>query len=210
MTVAVVVLPWSLYASSRLDTVAVVSSNSGSLLEGANCRSAYSGELIGAWDGGCLVETRRPGSTEAEWSAAARSAGLRYAAEHPSRLAVVLPVRTVRAWGLWDPSAQADLEAVESRDRDWQLGSWAVGLLATVLAVPGALLLARRAGRSAAPLAAVVGGSTLVVAASWGNPRFLLAAVPSVAIAASVALVAGADRLRSGRPTTGESSRAVA
>jgi 4-amino-4-deoxy-L-arabinose transferase-like glycosyltransferase len=206
---AVLVVPWSLYASARLDTPTLLSSNSGSLLEGANCATAYRGPLVGAWDAACLAETRRPGASEADWSADARAAGVRYAQDHAPRLALVVPVRVLRGWGLWDPRDQADLEAVESRSRRWQLGAWGFGLAVLGAAVPGAVVLARRAGRRAAPLAATVAGSTLVVAASWGNSRFVLAAVPCVAVAAAAAAVALVDRARQA-PSGGASSRAPA
>jgi hypothetical protein len=190
-------------ASVRLGAPVVLSSNSGSLLEGANCPTTYAGALLGAWDPACLVETRRPGVPEVEWAAAARRAGVEHALDHPGRLPVVAAVRVLRAWGLWAPRQQASLEADESRDRSWQVGAWAAGLGLTALAVPGAVLLARRVGRQALPPAAVVVGSTLVVALSWGNPRFLLGAVPSLAVAAATTVVAGVSRAAAGRPLPG-------
>jgi len=197
-TVAVV-LPWSVLASVRLGSPVVVSSNSASLLEGANCATTYAGDLLGAWDPGCLVETRRPGVREADWAGAARAAGLAHALDHPGRLPVVVAVRVLRAWGLWAPLQQARLDVDETRHRDWQVGSWVAGLALSAVALPGAVLLARRAGRAAAPLAAVVGGSTVVVALSWGNPRFLLAAVPALAVSAATTIVVTVSGVAEGR-----------
>lgn len=197
VTVAALV-PWSAYSSSRLGAVVMVSSNSGNVLEGANCEATYFGSMLGSWDGACQTHTRSQGADEASWAAAARSAGVDYAAQHPARLPVVAVVRVLRAWGLWAPMQQSVIDTDESRNRDWQVVAWAYGLAVTALAAPGAVVLARRVGRSAAPLAAVVAGGTITVVISNGNPRMLLACAPSLAVAAAATLVAAGERLRAG------------
>jgi hypothetical protein len=60
-----------------------------------------------------------------------------------------------------------------------------------IVAVPGAVLLARRrrGGVSFAPLVAVVGAVVVTAAVSYGNHRFRLAADPVVAICAAMAVV---------------------
>lgn len=193
-----VLAPWALRNTARLDSPVLVSSNSGSLLEGANCESTYEGDLLGAWDFDCLHETRRPGVSETEWASAAREAGTSYATGHAARWPVVGAARVLRVWGLWEPTGPAELEAVESRRYGWQLGGWAYGLVTLAAAVPGVVLLVRRRAE-VAPLLAIVGGVTLVALASWGNQRFRLAAEPATAIFAAAAVVALVSRLGSRR-----------
>lgn len=190
-SVAVAVLtlaPWTIRNATTFDEPLLVSSNSGSLLEGANCPTTYGRELLGAWDFDCLTETRRPGVPEVEWSAAARRAGISYATDHPGRLPIVGVARVLRGWGLWEPTSNAELEAVETRRHNWQVAGWAYGLATLMVAVPGMVVLVRRRA-DVAPLLAVIGGVTLVLALSWGNPRFRLAAEPAVAVLAAAAIV---------------------
>ena len=204
-TVLVVLTPWIVYASARMDELVLVSNNSGSVFEASNCPGTYSGELIGFFDPACLVVTDA-GGDEMQRAREARARGVDYARDHLSELPEVAVVRALRAWGLWDPIDQARLDAIESRDENWQLAAWAYGLALTAGAVPGAALLARRVGREAAPLAAVVVGITVTIVVSLGNPRFVLAAVPCLAVAAAalaVRLVAPGRLGASGRPDEG-------
>lgn len=197
---AATLVPWAVRNSLALDDVTLLSNNSGSLLEGANCSRTYGGEHLGSWDPRCLRFTRAPGLTEAESAARARDAGLRYARAHPGRLPLVGSVRVLRSWGFYDPIDQARSEAVETRHADWQVLGWAFSVAMVPLAVAGAVLLGRR-GTDIVPLLAVVVGITLVVIASWGNQRFHLAADPVVLVLAAAALVIAWQRaggIRSG------------
>lgn len=193
-----VIVPWSVRSSIRLDGTVVVTSNAGSVLEGANCDTTYTGELLGAWDAGCLAETRRGDRSEREWSAAAREKGLEHAWEHRGRIPLVATARVARAFGVWDPAALARLEAEESRHERWQLLGWAYGVVVLVLAVPGTVLLRRRHAELG-PLVAVVAGVVVSVLVTWGNQRFRLAAEPAFAVAASAAIVAAWPRVISRR-----------
>jgi hypothetical protein len=189
-------VPWTARNSMVFDEPVLASSNSASVLEGANCATTYGGELIGAWDATCLVETRRAGASEVEWAAAARRQGIDYATEHPARLPLVAAARVLRTWGLWDPIGQTELEAVESRHERWQQIAWAYDFVVLGLAVAGTVLLVRRRVRLG-PLLGVVAGVCLTALVSYGSQRFRLPAMPALAIAAATAAVAGYDRLRS-------------
>jgi 4-amino-4-deoxy-L-arabinose transferase-like glycosyltransferase len=186
--VLAVVAPWGVRNIVRLDSTVPLSSNAGSVVEGANCPSTYAGELLGAWDPDCLVETRRSDRSEAAWSAAARNRGLDYAASHAGRLPVVAGARVARTFGVWNPAAAARLEAVESRSAPWQVAGWAYGSTVLVLAVAGYWSLIRR-GADVGPLLATVVGVVVVVAASWGNQRFRVAAEPALSVGAAAAVV---------------------
>jgi hypothetical protein len=184
--------PWAVRNTMQMDEPVLLTSNSGSLLEGANCPGAYRGRLLGGWDASCLVETRRPGTEEATWAAEARSAGVRYARDNAGRVPVVAAARGVRVWGLWNPVGQVDdLEVIESRTPGWQLAGWAYASGVIVAAVPGVVLLRRRRAELA-PLVAMVAAVTVVAIVSWGNQRFRLPAEPAVAVAAAVAVVSAA------------------
>ena len=204
--VCVTQLPWIVSSSVRLGGVVLVSSNSGSMLEGANCPQTYGGPLIGEWDPACQEGVRAPGLSELQWSAASRSAGVHFARTHLGRLPVVVAARELRVWGLWTPVPQARLESIESRDLTWQLVGWAYDLLVLAIAVPGTVILVRRRS-TIAPLVAVVVAVIVTAALSYGSQRFRLAAEPAVAVAAAAAVVfvgqTLAGRRVSGTPLVG-------
>jgi hypothetical protein len=199
-TVAVLV-PWVVRNERSMGEPIALSSNSGSVIEGANCATTYGGDLLGAWDATCLVVTRDPDRGELEWAAAGRNAGMDYARDHLGRLPLVGATRVLRAWSLWNPIDQADLEQIETRNRDWQVlgGVVAVGTLA--LAVPGTVRLVRQR-RRIAPLVAVVIGVSLAALVANGNTRFTLAAQPAIAVGAAAIVVVAVPRQSRSEPTT--------
>jgi 4-amino-4-deoxy-L-arabinose transferase-like glycosyltransferase len=202
VTLVVVLVPWTVSRSRALDTLVVVSSNSGSLLEGANCAETYGGPGIGSWDAQCLGFTRDPELTEAESASRARDAGITYARDHWTRLPVVGTVRVLRTWGFYDPIDQARIEAVESRGTGWQVGAWVWSLVLLAVATYGAIR-ARSRWRELAPLLAVVLGVTVVALLSWGNSRFRLAAEPVLAVYAAAAALSLPRRRRREVPASG-------
>jgi hypothetical protein len=196
--VIAVVTPWVVSRSAALDAPILITSNSGTLLEGANCGSTYAGHDIGLWDVDCVNSTRFRGRPEATTAASGRAAGLEYAREHWDRLPIVGAVRALRLWGLYDPIDQARSEAVESRRASWQILAWAASMLALAFAVAGFVRTwPRRA--TFAPLIGVIVGVTVVGITSWGNQRFRLAAEPSVAVYAAIGLTALVSRWSAAR-----------
>ncbi len=192
VVVALPVVAWSGYSSSRMGGLVITTSNSGNMLTGANCHSTYYGRLIGAWDQRCALDLK-PGENEREWVAHARRVGIDYAKAHPARLPIVAVSRVLRVWGIWDPVQQSHLEAIESRNYRWQLVAWGYDLVMGALAIGGAVLLRRRRTRLA-PLVAVVVAVLFTAALSNGNQRFRLAADPILAVGAAVALTTMVDR----------------
>lgn len=187
VTLAMLV-PWTVRNQRQMGEPVLLSSNSGSVIEGANCDGTYFGPLFGAWDARCLVHTRVEGQPELEWSAAARQAGIDYARDHVARVPLVGAARIARSWSLWNPVAQADLEVVETRDRNWQVAAGLATIAMLVLAVPGAVVLRRRRA-VLAPLGAVVIGVSLAALAANGNTRFTLAAQPVLAVLAAAVVL---------------------
>lgn len=192
-----ILAPWTIRNSSRMGEPVLLSNNSGNVIVGANCASTYGGRMLGAWDARCVPQ-RVPGRPEIDSVKEERSIGVRYAREHWPRLPLVAATRSMRAWGFWDPVAQARLEKIESRNTRWQLAGWSVDMAMFALAVPGAILLARRQV-VLGPLIALVVAVTIAAAISNGNQRFRVAAQPVVAIAAATALVATPGYVRGRR-----------
>jgi len=195
--VALALVPWIVRNERQMGEAVALSSNSGSVLEGANCETTYSGKLLGAWDADCLVLTRQPDQNELEWSAAGRRAGIEFARENVSRLPLVGTARVLRAWSVWNPIDQAELETIESRDREWQIVGGVTAIVMLGLAVPGTRRLMRRS-TTIAPMVAVVIGVSLAALVANGNTRFTLAGLPLVAVAAAASVV----RQPSSEPTT--------
>ncbi|MCU0310207.1 MAG: glycosyltransferase family 39 protein [Acidimicrobiales bacterium] len=202
----VVLAPWTAYSSSRMGGFVAVSSNSGSMLEGANCASTYGGSLLGAWDAEC-PRPRDLAVPELEWAAEARGIGLDYARREPSRLPAVAAARVLRLWGLWSPVEQARLESVETRDEHWQLVGWGYHIVVLALAVPGTVLLVRRRAELT-PLLALVAAVVVTAIASYGSQRFALALHPVLAVCAAVAVLAAGRALCGGRSSPGTSAPA--
>jgi len=184
----VVMVPWIASRSSQMKTTVVMSSNSGSMLAGANCPSTYGRRLLGAWDFDCTVGPAEAGGTELDVAARSRTAGTQYARDHVGRLVLVGPARVLRVWGLWSPVDATRLEVIESRNDRWQYVGWAYDLVALAVAVPGTVLLVRRRAELA-PMVAVVLAVIVTAALSYGNQRFRLSAEPVVAVAAATAAV---------------------
>jgi len=197
LAVCVVVLtPWIASRSSQMGGTVAMTSNSGSMLAGANCPSTFGRRLLGAWDFNCTVGPAAAGGTELDVAARSRRAGTDYARDHLGRLALVGPARVLRVWGLWSPVDATRLEVIESRNERWQYVGWAFDLVMLVVAVPGAVLLMRRRAELA-PMAAVVLAVVVTAALSYGNQRFRLAADPVVAVAAATAVVTLGRQVRS-------------
>ncbi|MGZ4693179.1 MAG: ArnT family glycosyltransferase [Acidimicrobiales bacterium] len=190
-----VLAPWVVSRSTQMGSIVALSSNSGSMLAGANCPTAYAGRLLGAWDFDCTVRPGQADLTELEVASASRRAGIDYARDHPSRLPLVVPARVLRVWGLWSPVDATRLESVESRNERWQYVGWAYDLVVMIVAVPGAVLLVRRRA-DLAPMVAVLLAVVVTAVLSYGNQRFRLSAEPVVAVLAATALVAVAGQVR--------------
>lgn len=185
---AVPVGVWTAYASTRMDGLALATSNSANMITGANCPSTYYGKLLGAWDEHCAVNIA-PDADELAVAAHGREKGLDYARAHPARLPLVAAARVLRVAGLWDPVQTAHLEQIESRNSAWQLVGWGYDLILLLVAAVGAVILVRRRAQIG-PMVAVVLGVVVTAMVSNGNQRFRLAADPIVAIGAAVTVAA--------------------
>ena len=198
LCVVVVMAPWFVRNERVLGEPDFLSTNSATLVAGANCDSTYYGRAIGSWDFACTGNERFATLGELEYASVARSEGIEYAFDHPVRLPLVGAARLLRSFSLWDPVDLARTEEVESSWYPWQLAGWAAYLVVLPFAVFGLVLLVRRGWLRAWPLLAPIATVTITILASWGNQRFRLPGEPSLLIAAAIGVVA----LWRGRPAT--------
>jgi hypothetical protein len=115
---------------------------------------------------------------------------------------VVVPVRVLRTWDLWQPRRQ--IESAEGRARWAEKAGVVAYFLLLPFAVAGFVLLRRgRIDRAAvwilfAPAVLVTFSSAI----GYGVPRFRHAFEISLVVTAAVAMVAVADRLKERRAAT--------
>ncbi len=200
LVVAAVLTPWVIRNYEKFDHRIVLSTNEGKTLAGANCPSVYYGHLLGYWDNSCVGHDALSTSDEAEYNKVLTAQGKSYIKAHLGRVPLVVAVRVLRAWGLYEPLQQAQLEVVQSRSIGWQQLVWPTSLIVLFLGIPGLSLLSKN--RLALVLVAgPIAAATIVVATSFGNPRYVLSATPALSVAAAVTLVALSDA----RPTRRQS-----
>lgn len=161
--------PWTIRNAVRMDAFVPVSTNEGGVFAGANCDAAYRGPDLGGWVIGCIPIPPRPYADEAAHSERWREQGLEYAREHAGRLPVVVPVRILRTFQLWQPRRQA--EFAEGRPRWLAHAGAAWFLLLAPLALAGLVVLRRR-GAPVSVLLAVPVAVTVTSAVGYGVPRF--------------------------------------
>lgn len=210
VVVGALLLPgaWAVRNLTTFDEPVLVSNNLGSVLAGSNCDATYGGDLIGFWliSDDCFSGFRQEDLQVADESVVAgalRDDGLTHLRDHLGEVPKVAAVRVLRTFQLYEPEQQARLATYEGRRLlTERLTGWL--LWATVpLAAAGAVDLARRRRFTdlwilGTPIVLVVG----VAAATYGNPRFRIAAeVPLLVLAAlGVRFLAGLVRGR----TTGD------
>ena len=190
-----VLVPWTARNERRLGVGTVATLQSGTALAGSNCAATYYGERVGSWSYACTERPDQAHLSEARFNSELRRDGRRYLLDHAERLLVVVPVRILRQWGLFDPVEQARIDAIESRNMSWQIFSWIAYLPVAALAVYGFVLLrARRV--LVLPMLAVVAAVTISAAVVYGGQRFRSSVEPILVVAAAVAVVHLAGRLR--------------
>jgi 4-amino-4-deoxy-L-arabinose transferase-like glycosyltransferase len=184
--VALVVLPWTARNWSQFDRPVLISTNDSTVVAGANCDPAYAGTDKGFWRLDCISE-RRPGLNEAEQAEVWRDEGTAYARDHLGRLVVVvMPIRILRTWDLWQPRRQILL--AEGRSHAVQRAGDVVYFLLLPLAAIGAWLLLGAWRGAALVLLSPVLVVTVSSALGFGLPRFRHAAEIAIVVLAGVAL----------------------
>jgi hypothetical protein len=188
---AVVLAPWAIRNAAAFGRFVPISNNDSTVVAGANCGLTYAGVNLGGWDIRCISPRRL--DNEAAQAAIWRDEGLTYAREHAGRLPVVLAVRLLRVWDLWQPRRQ--VEFAEGRERHTTQGGVAFYYLLCALAIGGVLALRRRG----VPLLVLLAPALAVCAAAlvgYGVPRLRFAFEIPLLVLAATGLLAAWDARR--------------
>jgi 4-amino-4-deoxy-L-arabinose transferase-like glycosyltransferase len=180
-----VLAPWTIRNAARFDRFVPVSTNTGTLLAGANCSATYGGPRLGSWHFACVGAA--PAGNEAAEAAVLRRRGLDYARDHAGRLPVVLAARAGRTWDVYRPRQGVDVARVEGRARWAEYAGLAVYYALVPLALYGLVVLRCR---GAFPLLLLVPPAmvTIMSLAGYGITRFRVAAEVSLVVLAAAAL----------------------
>jgi hypothetical protein len=178
---ALVLTPWVVRNWSVFDRP-LLTNNEGDVLAASNCEPTYHGPNLGSVELLCLAPAS---GTEAQKASRWRRQGLGYARDHAARLGVVLPVRLLRTWGLYQPFRSA----VERSRTAWVTKAGVVFDYALVaLAVAGVAMLRRRRAELLV-LAAPVVMVSVAAMATYGAVRFRHAAEIPLALLAGAGLL---------------------
>ena len=189
----VVVAPWTIRNAAALDRFVLVSTNESTVLAGANCPETYYGRDTGSWRPECLARATRTtdlasydeGVLAGRWS----SAGREYARDHAGRLVtVVMPVRVLRTWRLWQPTREGRLSEGENADVA-KIAAFVFLLLLLPGGVVG-LVVARLPRDRVLVLVALAVMVSFTSAIGWGAPRFLRPAELALLVAAGAGVAA--------------------
>lgn len=182
----IVIAPWTIRNFSAVDGFVPVSTNDGGVIGGANCKRTYHGNDLGYWRSDCLPREDRA-IAKTEYARQGRERGIEYAGDHAGRLlTVVVPVRLLRTWDLWQTERQSLL--LEGRDPE----AWRAGVIVYFALLPLAVLglvLLRRRGVPIWPLVALVVAVNVSSVAGYGIPRFRHAAEITLVTAGAVGLL---------------------
>ncbi len=199
-TIVIVVLaPWAIRNEVAFGRPVLLANDSSTAIGGANCDATYHGRYLGSWVHACL-NANRPGAeqmSETQLNDKIREEGISYMGHHLGRLPLVVVVRLLRTYGLYSPTqdfrAPGDIYEVE-------LIGWLVYIALLPFAVIGAReLIVRRADlprRQVIALVAPLIAVTLVTVVTYGNPRFRIAAEPTLLV---LAVMGGTTRRSNGR-----------
>jgi 4-amino-4-deoxy-L-arabinose transferase-like glycosyltransferase len=178
---ALVVAPWVARNWLAFDRPVALSTNFSGVLAGANCRLAYHGTDLGSWQPLCFT-IPASGNEAAQAEHLSRQA-VSYAADHATRLPVVIAVRLLRTWDLYQPARMTHLN--EGRNPSVEKLGVAMFYVLAALALYGLLRLRRPEDHLALLLAPVV-LVCLVSVLGFGNPRFRQPAEISLVVLAAL------------------------
>ena len=206
---AAALAPWTIRNAVEFGHLIPISINDSTVLRGANCDATYAGQDIGFWRLDCIPSRRF--DNEGDQAAAWRADGLEYIREHAGRLVVVVPVRILRTFSLYQPRRQVLF--AEGRWIRGEQAAVAAFYLLALLSVVGAIALRRRG----VPLLVLLAPGAVVllsVAIGYGHPRLRHVFEPSLMLLGAAGALWLFDRWRerslAGRGARGERRVAVA
>lgn len=184
----VVVLPWTIRNLTVFEEPVLIATNTNSVFAGANCDRVYRGDIIGLWDINCFGED--PPGDESQQAVEYRRRAVSYARDNVDRLPFVGMARVGRLWSLYQVPQQTRYDNLEGRIQEVTVAGLAMYYPLALIAVGGAVVLARRDRVLTAALLSVPAALTLVALAVYGTTRFRYSAEPVLVLLASIGLVA--------------------
>ncbi len=189
--------PWVIRNQIEFEEPTYISTQDGGTLLGANCPPAYDGRFVGFWVLECVAAVPSlDGEDQSQTEARYREAAFEYISDHAAELPRVTAFRVARGIGVYRPNDMTIINQLDGRNR------WASWLSTVQFWVFGVLAFAGlrwwptrdRLRRPRWPIVATMIFTLLMMAISYGNPRFRVPIEPGLVIAASVAIVALFDR----------------
>jgi 4-amino-4-deoxy-L-arabinose transferase-like glycosyltransferase len=187
LVAGIVVAPWIVYNLTRFEEPVTLSFSAGGAVDGANCDSTYSGDLLGFWNGLCRPKPEGDGS---EIAAERLERGIDYMTDHPGRLPVVVAARLGRLLGVYRTSQVVDLAEAEGRPRAVSLAGLVVSWALIGFGIAGTVRLVRRK-IPVLPVLAPVIVVLVSTALTYGSLRFRTPAEPVLVVLGAI----GLDRL---------------
>jgi hypothetical protein len=203
---ATLVGPWAVRNGSVFGRP-TVTTNSGSVIRGANCHASFYGPMLGGWSSSCLdPPVRAADRDELAQSDRWRREGLGYVRTHERRLPVVMAARVGRTFDVFPLGF-----ARKARDRQRLAGaSWGFNLLCVITGLAVLVLAAAGVARASPEarlcLLGTVASVAVLVAISESLPRLRQPADLAALVLAGHAL---AGRVRPGGPTRRRDAGAV-
>jgi 4-amino-4-deoxy-L-arabinose transferase-like glycosyltransferase len=196
----VVLAPWTIRDQLAFGRFVPVSTNDATVLAGANCDRTYHGVDLGAWNITCVSD--RVSTNEAVQAAIWRRQGLNYVSHHLSRLPLVIAVRLLRVWDLWQPRRQARTFA-EGRLIGVEEAGVVVYYLLMAIGIAGVLALRRRNGSLLLVLLAPAVVVCVATAVGYGVPRLRDSFEISLVVLSAAGILAIGERLAARRRAPG-------
>jgi 4-amino-4-deoxy-L-arabinose transferase-like glycosyltransferase len=186
---SLIVLPWSIYNSTRFERWVPLATSLGTTMLQGNCEPTYHGDLLGFYELGCAF--RKGFSSDASIAdGEQREAAVDFMRDNASRVPIVVAARVGRTFGVFRPFQQMQLD----RNRDTDLWVIRSGFFMYWALLPFALagaVIARRRGIPIYPLLAFPAIVLLSVLLTMGQTRYRAPAEISLALLAAVAIDPG-------------------
>lgn len=203
LTAVVVIAPWVGFNMARFSRPVLMSDDVGSTLVFSNCRTAYSGPLLGYGDFLCLDAVSPGPGDESVQDDHYRRVALHYIRGHLGRVPLVMAARLGRELGFFKPFDQLRTEDYwNSRP----LVPARIGLVMyygmLVGAVGGALVLRRR-GITLVPLVGLLLEVAATAMVSIGATRYRVPLEVGLVVSSAVALDALVTRIGARRSASG-------
>ena len=203
-----VLVPWTVFNATRFSKPVLFTTGSGQTMLQGNCRSTYSGQLLGSYDYHCMLShlmPSRPGEIpdESVQDAHYRDLAFKYMKFHRTDLPKVIAAREGRLWGVYRTGQQNKVDYfIERRGSltlvEWtQRSYWVLGTLALV-----GIWRFRREHLALYPLLAEIGITAFVTAITFGNTRYRAGVEVCIVLLATATLRYGWRRWQRRRAQT--------